>query len=102
MSQCKTGAGTAQLVETVKEVISRDCSSNSSGQVGLGTERQKICAQEALEAVIHGLEVAHDGYTLDAVVQDVEEALEALGEITGEVTTEDILDTVFSKFCLGK
>ena len=98
----KTGAGTAQLVEAVKDVISRDCSSNSSGQVGLGTERQKICAQEALEAVIHGLDVVQDGYTLDAVVQDVEEALTALGEITGEVTTEDILDTVFSKFCLGK
>ena len=98
----KTGAGTALLVESVKDVISRDCSSNSSGQVGLGTERQKICAQEALEAVIHGLDVAQDGYTLDAVVQDVEEALAALGEITGEVTTEDILDTVFSKFCLGK
>ena len=98
----KTGAGTAQLVEAVKDVISRDCSSNGSGQVGLGTERQKICAQEALEAVIHGLDVAQDGYTLDAVVQDVEEALAALGEITGEVTTEDILDTVFSKFCLGK
>ena len=98
----KTGAGTAQLVESVKDLISRDCSSNSSGQVGLGTERQKICAQEALEAVIHGLEVAQEGYTLDAVVQDVEEALAALGEITGEVTTEDILDTVFSKFCLGK
>ena len=98
----KTGAGTAQLVEAVKDLISRDCSSNSSGQVGLGTERQKICAQEALEAVIHGLEVAQEGYTLDAVVQDVEEALAALGEITGEVTTEDILDTVFSKFCLGK
>ena len=98
----KTGAGTAQLVESVKDLISRDCSSNSSGQVGLGTERQKICAQEALEAVIHGLEVAQEGYTLDAVVQDVEEALAALGEITGEVSTEDILDTVFSKFCLGK
>lgn len=98
----KTGAGTAQLVEAVKDVISRDCSSNGSGQVGLGTERQKICAQEALEAVIHGLDVVQDGYTLDAVVQDVEEALAALGEITGEVTTEDILDTVFSKFCLGK
>ena len=98
----KTGAGTAQLVEAVKDVISRDCSSNSFGQVGLGTERQKICAQEALEAVIHGLDVVQDGYTLDAVVQDVEEALAALGEITGEVTTEDILDTVFSKFCLGK
>lgn len=98
----RTGAGTAQLVEMVKDVISCDFSSPASGQVGLGTERQKVCTQEALEAVIHGLEVAQDGYTLDAVVQDVEEALAALGEITGEVTTEDILDTVFSKFCLGK
>lgn len=98
----KTGEGTAELVEEVKQLLSKDCRTHTSGQVGLGSARQKECAQAALEATLHGLEVAQDGYTLDAVVQDVEEALESLGEITGEVTTEDILDTVFSKFCLGK
>lgn len=98
----RTGQGTAQLVEEICRLLFRNISHAGAGQVGLGTERQKDCAQSALEAVVHGLEVAEEGYTLDAVVQDVEEALEALGEITGEVTTEDILDTVFSRFCLGK
>lgn len=98
----RTGQGTAQLVEEIYRLLFRNISHAGAGQVGLGSERQKDCAQAALEAVVHGLEVAEEGYTLDAVVQDVEEALEALGEITGEVTTEDILDTVFSRFCLGK
>lgn len=98
----RTGQGTAQLVEEICRLLFRNISHAGTGQVGLGTERQKDCTQAALEAVVHGLEVAEEGYTLDAVVQDVEEALEALGEITGEVTTEDILDTVFSRFCLGK
>lgn len=98
----RTGQGTAQLVEEICRLLFRNISHAGAEQVGLGTERQKDCAQAALEAVVHGLEVAEEGYTLDAVVQDVEEALEALGEITGEVTTEDILDTVFSRFCLGK
>ena len=98
----RTGQGTAQLVEEICRLLFRNISHAGAEQVGLGTERQKDCAQAALEAVVHGLEVAEEGYTLDAVVQDVEEALESLGEITGEVTTEDILDTVFSRFCLGK
>lgn len=98
----RTGQGTAQLVEEICRFLFRNISHAGAGQVGLGSERQKDCAQAALEAVVHGLEVAEEGYTLDAVVQDVEEALESLGEITGEVTTEDILDTVFSRFCLGK
>ena len=98
----RTGQGTSQLVEEICRLLFRNISHAGAGQVGLGSERQKDCAQAALEAVVHGLEVAEEGYTLDAVVQDVEEALESLGEITGEVTTEDILDTVFSRFCLGK
>lgn len=98
----RTGAGTAQLVEAALRLLSRNTTQLAGGQVGLGSERQRRCAQAALEAVVHGLAVAQSDYTLDAVVQDLEEALEALGEITGEVTSEDILDTVFSRFCLGK
>ncbi len=42
------------------------------------------------------------GYPVDAVSLDLQEAINALGEITGEVTSEDILDAVFGGFCLGK
>jgi len=45
--------------------------------------------------------VAHD-FTLDAVVQDLEDALNSLGEITGEVTSDDVLESIFSRFCVGK
>ena len=45
---------------------------------------------------------ADEKYSLDAAVQDLEDSLEALGEVTGEVTPDDILETIFSNFCVGK
>lgn len=41
-------------------------------------------------------------YTLDLITIDLKSAYEALGEITGSTTGEDIIDAIFSKFCLGK
>jgi tRNA modification GTPase len=38
----------------------------------------------------------------DLVSIDVRAAVDALGELTGETATEDLLDTIFSKFCIGK
>ena len=43
-----------------------------------------------------------EDFSLDAVVQDLEDALDALGEITGEVTSDDILENIFANFCVGK
>lgn len=43
-----------------------------------------------------------DGVTPDALLTDVEEALEALGELTGQSVREDVTDRIFSKFCVGK
>ena len=97
----KTGEGVGQLTEVVCDILASSATSERN-LPGLGSVRQKQCAQNALESVSHGLEAAEDGYTLDAVVQDIEDALDFLGEITGNVTPEDILDTVFSRFCLGK
>ena len=44
----------------------------------------------------------NEGLPLDIVSMDIQEALEALGELTGEVTTDDILDRIFGSFCVGK
>jgi tRNA modification GTPase len=40
--------------------------------------------------------------THDFLAMDIRRALHYLGEITGEVTTDDLLATIFSKFCIGK
>lgn len=56
-------------------------------------------AQEAIENVNLGLE---SGITGDFLAIDIRQALHYLGEITGEVTTDDLLGNIFSRFCIGK
>ncbi len=56
-------------------------------------------AHEALERVSEGLKTNITG---DLLAMDIREALHYLGEITGEVTTDEILGNIFSKFCIGK
>jgi len=56
-------------------------------------------AREALDRVAEGLKT---GITGDFLAMDIREALHYLGEITGEVTTDEILGNIFSKFCIGK
>ncbi len=75
---------------------------NDRSQSGLGSERQRNCVAEALDRISHAIEVAQDGYALDAVVQELEDSLDSLGEITGEVTADDVLQSIFSHFCVGK
>jgi tRNA modification GTPase len=54
---------------------------------------------ESLDRVLHGLD---HGITGDLVAMDIRQALHYLGEITGTITTDDLLDNIFSKFCIGK
>lgn len=58
-----------------------------------------IKTQEALKAVIAGID---SQITNDFVAQDIRLALFYLGEITGEVTPDDLLESIFSRFCIGK
>lgn len=55
--------------------------------------------QEALSSVSEGL---INPVTSDFLAMDIKQALYYLGEITGKVTTDDLLDNIFSKFCIGK
>jgi tRNA modification GTPase len=58
-----------------------------------------VKAQEATDRVIHGLA---NGITSDFVAMDIRMILHYLGEITGQITTDDVLGNIFSKFCIGK
>ena len=96
----KTGAGIAELCASVRAELARGTESSRT-QTGLGSERQRAAVTEALERVQHALALTAD-YALDAVVQDLEDALDALGAVTGDITPDDVLASVFAHFCVGK
>lgn len=58
-----------------------------------------LLALEAINRVADGLA---NGIPTDFVAQDIRECMHHLGEITGEITTDDILGSIFSRFCIGK
>lgn len=108
----KSGTGIADLIGKASRILMGDRSTctdtppASSDQhvrgPSPGTERQKDAVQTALSFLEHAIDAARQGFPMDAIEEDLEEALSSLGEITGEVTSADILDTVFSGFCVGK
>ncbi|MEL6557559.1 MAG: tRNA uridine-5-carboxymethylaminomethyl(34) synthesis GTPase MnmE [Bacteroidota bacterium] len=58
-----------------------------------------VSTSESLEAVLTGID---SQVTNDFLAMDIRQSLHHLGEITGEITTDDLLDNIFSKFCIGK
>ena len=68
----------------------------------ISSARQKAALTKAARALEDAQEAIESGVSLDMVAVDLSAALSALGEITGETTPEDILDSLFSNFCVGK
>ncbi len=64
--------------------------------------RQKNVIERTKNGLLRALEALEDEMPEEVVVVDLKEGLESLGEITGETTGEDILDHIFSNFCIGK
>lgn len=85
-----------QLVEKVRE---DKVSTNQTIVTNSRHYQALIKTQEALNKVLESLD---SGVTGDFLAMDIREALHHLGEITGEITTDDLLDNIFSKFCIGK
>ena len=96
----KTGNGLDQLRKTLAEI--QQSMSVSQDTVLVTNVRHYEAlrhASESLNAVKKGLD---DGIPTDLVAQDLREALYYLGSITGEITTDDVLGSIFSRFCIGK
>mgnify|MGYP002536785976 FL=1 len=68
----------------------------------LTNARQADAVSRALSAVTDAHDALQNGMTPDAVLTDCEAALEALGELNGKHIRDDLVDTIFSRFCVGK
>jgi tRNA modification GTPase len=103
----KTGEGIAELTAAIAAAIAAQITANAEnsgadGSPSLGTVRQKNLVEAAVAALQEALNLAEKGEPLDLVSPLLREAVNSLGEITGEVSTADILEEMFSKFCVGK
>ena len=88
----------------LEEAVARIFPAGEPGEAGglLTDQRQEDAARRARDAVGRALEALEDGMTPDAVLTDAEEALDALGELTGRTAKEEIVSRIFSRFCVGK
>ena len=95
-----TGEGLEDLGNAVAALFP----AGDPGEAGslLTDRRQEDAARRALDAVRRALEALETGMTPDAVLTDAEEALDALGELTGRTAKEEIVSRIFSRFCVGK
>ena len=96
----KTGAGLDDLSHAVAALFPRDTGC-AYGEL-LTNARQAQAAQRALDSVSRARRALLAGVTPDALLTDVEEALEALGELTGQSVREDVTARIFQRFCVGK
>jgi len=91
------------IEELKDELLEQVNLANISGDDVLVTNIRHVEAlrktQEALERVLYGIE---NPVTSDFLAMDIRQSLHHLGEITGVVTTDDLLENIFSKFCIGK
>ncbi len=108
-----TGEGLPALADALRESVAprfgrddgdarpaRDI--QAARDIRVASERQKLLLDRAVAALDSALAGLDEGIPLDALVIDLREAADALGEITGEIASEEILEAVFSRFCLGK
>jgi tRNA modification GTPase len=96
-----TGEGLGQLEEAILDLV-------FSGEVRasdtplVSNPRHKQALGGALEHVRSAMETSASGLPTDLLAIDLTAAVDALGEITGETATEDLLETIFGEFCVGK
>lgn len=96
----KTGNGMDQLRSTLEEIQQGMVSNQNAILVSNIRHYEALKkASEGLSAVSRGLD---EGIPSDLVAQDLREALYYLGTITGEITTDEVLGSIFSRFCVGK
>jgi tRNA modification GTPase len=97
----RTGEGVPALLEAIEKRLAPAGRASPEQEAVIESERQRESLEKSLAAARRFISRA-GSYPLDILAEDLREALSALGEITGEVATEEMLSLMFSSFCVGK
>ena len=98
---CVTGEGLEKLKDTIKELVWSGEIKAEMLQVMINSRHQEAL-KRARMSTQQTIEALRGQLTLELVAMDLRIAVNAIGEIVGKTTTEDLLDSIFSQFCIGK
>jgi tRNA modification GTPase len=96
-----TGEGLNELRQAILKAVQGDVPSDELGHF-VSSSRHQEALSKCKNLIEQSIASLRAGLTAEFVSLDLRLAVEVLSEITGEVTTEDILNAIFSKFCIGK
>ncbi len=98
-----TGQGLAELKDKILHLVSRSLKKISpSDMITTSNVRQSQLLRSAHEAAMHVLKSSQEGQSYEVLAMDISRMLQLLGEITGETASEELLHSIFSRFCIGK
>ena len=96
----KTGTGVEELQKVLQSRF--DAQSAYRGDVVVSSQRHYEALRESAESLQTALSALRGGLPTDLLSEDIRQVLYHLGTISGEITSEDILQNIFSRFCIGK
>ena len=97
-----TGAGAEALAAAVRSQLALSGAASETGEALLSNMRHQQALLRARQSLAEARLALAAGVEADIAAIDVENALSALGEISGKTASEQVLDEIFSRFCLGK
>ena len=98
---CLTAEGIEPLKDAIKELVWSGEINAEMLQVMINSRHQDAL-NRARAATLCAVETFRENQTLELIALDLRIAVDAVGEIVGKTTTEDLLDVIFSQFCIGK
>jgi tRNA modification GTPase len=94
-----------QGIEELKKVIYDSITHRekiSSSPVFINRLRHKVSLEKAIDGIEQAIKSLDEGMSIEFIALDLRRSLDYLGEVVGETTTEEIIDQIFSEFCIGK
>ncbi len=99
---CAISALEKKNLDQLSELLYQSVATESPSEVVVSNLRHYQSLQKSLQALSQVEASLHQGISTELIASDMRQVIHYLGEITGQVDTEDLLEFIFSKFCIGK
>ena len=96
----KTGEGLDELKRSMNETLFKKV--ENSEDFWITSEREKACLEDALAGIDRALDLLRNNPAVELLAFEMQVVRRALQSITGEISSEDILQSIFAGFCIGK